>query len=142
MGARYLVPALPFFAVAAAGLAAPGGRRPPDWVVRLAWAVALAAVGYAVFMMLAGTAVKPEVPVQIRHPFGDYLLPRFWRGELAVSTQSIDSIGAPPTGPHFAWNLGQLVGLRGLASLLPLALVAAGAGGWLAWAIRDADRAG
>lgn len=71
--------------------------------------------------MLIGTAVKPEVPVQIKQPFADYLYPRFFDGNLAVSTQRIDMAGHPAKGPRAAWNLGHQLGLGGAATLLPLA---------------------
>jgi hypothetical protein len=148
MGPRYLVGAIPFVAVLAAGLALPsrsgststGGTRV---LRRSAWALAGAAALYSTFLMLAGTAVRPEVPVNQRHPFGAYILPRLANGELAVSTQSIDSIGSSPAfDPHdprrieHAWNLGQRVGLRGVASLGPLVAIWIACAFWLAWAVR------
>lgn len=135
MGPRYLVPALPFLAVLAAGTAlwTPRARG-----ARLATGIGLAAlVGWSVFHMLVGTAVKPEVPVHIRRPFAQFLLERFYRGELAVNTQSIDAIAPSRTGERFAWNLGELAGLDGLASLVPLAIAVLAALGWLAWAVRQ-----
>ena len=133
-GPRYLVPTIPFLAIAAAGLALAAG---PHWLQRAGWTLAIAAVTVSVVMMLIATSVKPEVPVYIERPFGDYLWPQFVRGDLAVSTQSIESPAAPEGGPRHAWNLGQLLGLRGLASLLPLAAL------WFAgtaWLIRVAQR--
>lgn len=153
MGPRYLIPAIPFLVIAAAGTLLPG--RPGTIVsgqpgarvrlpraARIAFgAAAVAGAVYAFVLMLAGTAVKPEVPVHIRRPFGDYLLPRFFRGELAINAQSIDSIAPARTGEPAAWNLGQLMGLDGLASLIPLALLLAAAGTWLWHAAAQADRA-
>jgi hypothetical protein len=130
MGARYLVPCLPFVVLAAAGLlvAPPASRA----LRRGLLAVAVAGVAWAGAHMLIGTAVKPEVPVHIKKPFAAYLYPRFFDGKLSVSTQSIDAAGHPAKGPRAAWNLGQRAGLDGAASLLPLivwmlALGAAGA---------------
>jgi hypothetical protein len=131
MGARYLVPAIPFLVVLAAGVALPPESALPPIGRRVAWAVATAIVGYSAFLMLAGTAVKPEVPSHIRRPFQQYLLPQLYRGQLAVSNQGIDMAGNPPDGPHQAWNLGQKLGLRGGASLLPLAAWIALCGGLL-----------
>ncbi|MCA9676117.1 MAG: hypothetical protein KC464_13845, partial [Myxococcales bacterium] len=96
----------------------------------LAWSFAL---------MLMGTAVKPEVPVWFKHPYGDYLWPRFRAGALSVSTQSIDMPGHPDRGPRQAWNLGQKLGLRGHASLAPLALWLLGLGALAARAARRDD---
>ena len=120
MGARYLVPCLPFLVLAAAGLvvAPPASRAVRRGLV----AFALAGVAWAGAHMLIGTAVKPEVPVQIKQPFADYLYPRFFDGKLAVSTQSIDMAGHPAKGPPAAWNLGHRLGLGGAASLLPLVI--------------------
>ena len=112
--------------------------------VRSAFAAA-AALGSA-FLMLAGTAVKPEVPVRERHPFEAYILPRLAKGELAISTQSIDSIrstpghDAPdPRRAEHAWNVGQRVGLDGLASLAPLVALWVACAAWLAWAVRSRE---
>jgi hypothetical protein len=98
--------------------------------------------------MLAGTAVKPEVPVGEKRPLSRYILPRFARGELAVSRQSIDSIGeAPARGAaearrrRAAWNLGQRAGLDGLASLAPLAIAWIACGAWLLAGVRLRERA-
>ncbi len=136
MGPRFMIPALPFWAVLAAGVLLPlrgEGARWRPWALRGLFA---ASAAYAVALMLVGTAVKPEVPLQIHHPFGDYLLPAFARGDLAVSTQGIDMAAMPPHAPTRAWNLGQQLGLPGLWSLLPLALVAAAAAAWLLASLR------
>ena len=145
-GPRYLVPAIPFFAVLAAALALPAtseGTSGAGALRRTAWAFAAAAALGSAFLMLAGTAVKPEVPVRERHPFGAYILPRLAKGELAISTQSIDSIrstpghDAPdPLRVEHAWNLGQRAGLDGLASLAPLVAVWVACAGWLVLAVR------
>jgi hypothetical protein len=133
MGARYLIPAIPFLVVLAAGAALLGAGR---GVRIVAWLGLAALVVYSAFHMLVGAAVKPEVPVHIARPFAQFLLARFYRGELAVNAQSIDAIAPSPAGQRFAWNLGELAGLRGLSSLVPLALVATACLGWLVWAVR------
>jgi hypothetical protein len=134
LGARYLIPALPFLAVLAAGCALrrdpPQVPSPTRWTVRAAWGAGLAAGALSVVLMLAGTAVKPEVPNTLRRPFADFVLPAFAAGRLAQNTQGIDDLEPVDGGPPQAWNLGQrLFGLDGLASLLPLA------GLWLAGAV-------
>lgn len=146
-GARYLVPAIPFLSVLAAGvLLEPATRR---W--RAAWIAGGVAAALSVSLMLVATAVKPEVPdgyiaptrraVKIERPFTEFLLPSFWRGEVAVNTQGIHQAGAPRRGPAFvgrrwAFNLGEAIGLRGKASLIPLGLLWAAGGWWLVWAVR------
>jgi hypothetical protein len=129
MGARYLIPIIPFLAILAAGCALATTERRA--AARIAWAGFLALAAYSAFLMLAGTAVKPEVPTHIQRPFGQYLLPHFYAGELSISTQSIDMPNHPDGAPSMAWNWGQLLGLDGLAELIPLALLMAAAGVWL-----------
>jgi len=118
MGARYLIPAVPFLAFAAGFAAGPALR-----------ALGAGLVALSVFVMLTGAAVMPEVPVIVPDPLRMFLLPRFFAGDLSVAN------------PHgAAWNLGQLAGLPGLWSLAPLGALWAAAG-VVAWrARRDAPR--
>jgi hypothetical protein len=59
----------------------------------------------------------------------ELLLPAFADGDLSLNHQTFVHGGASPElmrgnrVPHAAWNLGELAGLRGRASLLPLAVV-------------------
>jgi hypothetical protein len=119
-----------------------GRKRSPRWSLAV-WGLGLAAVAYSAFLMLVGTAVKPEVDVRIARPFGGFLLERFYGGDLAVNRQSIDAIAPARGGEPYSFNLGQLIGLDGLLSLLPLAVLMAGAGWWLWRTLRasavDAD---
>jgi hypothetical protein len=120
MGPRYLIPAVPFLAVAAGGVACAWGGW-SAWV-RVGCAFLLsAAATLSAALMLLGTAVKPEVPTHIARPFGDFLIPALAAGRLAVNTQSIDRITGARGGPPHAWNLGQQIGLEGFTSLAPLA---------------------
>jgi hypothetical protein len=136
MGPRYLVPAIPFVVFLAGGVVSGWPARWRGLPARVATgALALALAGSGA-LMLAGTAVKPEVPVTVRRPFGDYLLPAFRAGRIAISTQSIDSATAPAAGPRQAWNLGHRVGLDGRATLIPLAVYAAACAAWLTAAVR------
>jgi hypothetical protein len=140
MGPRYLIPAIPFLAIGVAGLFSwLDSMRLPRWLIRTAWAGALALIVYSMFLMLVGTAVKPEVPTAERKPFGRFLLPQFYEGKVAVSTQSIDMMGAPK-GKRQAWNLGHKAGLDGGASLVPLGVFLAGAGAWFAWTVHARRR--
>ena len=129
VGPRYLIPAIPFLAVGAAGL---GLSRAGVRVRRAGAVLAAILVAVSIGLMLVATSVKPEVPVQHTRPFGDFLFPRFFAGELADNPQSIESRVSPEGGPRYAWNLGQIIGLPGLASLAPLLAVWA-AGGALLW---------
>jgi hypothetical protein len=134
MGARYLVPCIPFLVLLAAG-ALLGPLR------RGLVAAALVLVLYSGFAMLAGTSVKPEVNIKEREPFQDFLYPRFFRGDLAVSTQGIHMIGEGKRGERQAWNLGHKVGLDGITSLIPLLLWCGAFGAVLVWTSRARDRA-
>ena len=115
LGPRHFVPAIPFLVVLVAGWLKPSAAHLPP----LAVGIAIAAIAWSSFMMLAATAVRPEIDSGIAHPFGDYVLPKLLHGELATSDQSIDR-ALPDDGRH-AWNLGEQLGLPGIASLAPLA---------------------
>jgi hypothetical protein len=75
------------------------------------------------------------VPTWYDRPFGEYLLPSFWSGQLAINTIPIH------TGfiheQRQAWNLGEKLGLTGLATLLPLAAYLAATTAWLIRARRS-----
>jgi hypothetical protein len=130
-GPRYLVPSLPFWAIGVAGvfLAASERRR----VMLRRGLVVLA--GIAAGLMLVATAVGPEVSERIARPHAEHLVPRFVAGDLAVSRQSFEMIRPAPDGPKQAWNLGQRLGLDGLASLLPLLAIWAACLAWLRCAL-------
>ncbi len=73
--------------------------------------------GVSIFFMLTATAVRPEE--YVTHPFRDLYFPSFFRGALGIR-------GEPTfiqAGSFNSFNLGQVVGLHGQASLLPLYLV-------------------
>ncbi|HUG55283.1 MAG TPA: hypothetical protein VMR21_16875 [Vicinamibacteria bacterium] len=136
MGPRYLIPAIPFLAVGAMGLVT---AWPPASTARRALAgVGGAAAAFSAALMLMGTAVRPDVPLTIRRPFQQYLVPSFRHGRVARSNHPIDGEGI--SGRRAAWNLGHVAGLDRLATLVPLALWAGVTGAWLAWAAAGADR--
>ena len=60
----------------------------------------------------------------------ELLWPAFRDGDLSLNPQtfvhnSVDAgrLRAPGAEPHAAWNLGEIAGLRGLPSLLPLLVI-------------------
>jgi hypothetical protein len=120
MGARYLVPAIPFLVILVAGCAIPPVPRPRRRRTARAAAIAIAVVvGASAFLMLAGTAVQPEVDANIDSPFTEFILPHLARGDIATSGQSIDMLNRTRRA-RFAWNLGEELGLDRSLSLAPL----------------------
>jgi len=135
-GARYLVPALPFLCLPLAfGLA----RWPR-------WGAGLGALSAA--CMLAFTATAVEVPAGFAVPLLDFAAPQLVEGRVSVNPQPLDAL-MPPTpyaaggGPtnDASFNLGELLHVRGLPSLLPLLATWGGAGALL-WRLRGCSRAG
>jgi hypothetical protein len=137
-GPRYLVPSLPAWAIGAAGVLFAFPERWQRWRMPVCCVFGAAAIT-SVALMLVATAVGPEVSERIARPYADHLIPRFRAGALAQNTQSFDMIRPLSDGPHHAWNLGQLLGLSGLASLLPLGVVWLAGGAWLRGTLRRAD---
>jgi hypothetical protein len=127
-GPRHLVPALPFLALAAGGLVA--GRAPS----RLEAAAYAPAVVYSAALMLVATAVQPEVPRWFGRPFRDYLFPAFAEGRLATNTLPIHTGSVHER--REAWNAGELLGLEGLPTIVPLAGLMAAGGLWLRRTVR------
>jgi hypothetical protein len=134
---RYLIPALPFVALALAPLFA---RFP-----RIATSIA----AFSAALMLLATAVGPLVPKSVPAPFGSYLLPLAagrsvqvgWsriEGPLSVNRAGVYEGGADRVlglgSPEAHWNsfnLGELMGLQDGWSLLPLLGLWAAGGAWL-----------
>ena len=119
VGPRYLIPMLPFlFSFALRGL-----RRFPRVCSGLAVLSAfemfsVAAVQLMVPDMSSTGSQSPRSPIA-------YCVGHLFRGQLSVSTQSVLDY-MPTDEPRGAWasyNLGELLGLPGLLSLLPLALL-------------------
>jgi hypothetical protein len=138
MGPRYLIPAIPFLAVGAMGLVLAWPTGTP--ARRMLAGVGGAAVAVSFALMLMGTAVRPDVPLTIARPFTQFVIPSFWHGRVARSNHAIDGEGV--SGVRAAWNLGHLVGLDRLPTLLPLAAWMALTGWWLARTVRAEDASG
>lgn len=136
-GPRFLVPGLPFMVLSLAALPA------------LLRALAVPLLIASVALMTATTAVDPQVPGghhddrrgQLAHkgeppdhyadPWFDFTLPRLRAGQLGDNRQSHVAPLAVPEHPRLppalealaqrcSWNLGERLGLPGLAQLLPL----------------------
>ena len=129
LGPRYLIPTLPFLAICAAGALQP--RPKADVWTRLRSVLVFLAMAVSVLLMLIGTAVKPEVPKEIEAPWTSFLVPHFFSGELSLNRTSFDDRW--PGSARQAWNLGEIAGLDGLASLLPLLALWGFAAGFMMW---------
>jgi hypothetical protein len=124
-GPRQMTAALPFLALGLAplwdlaGLAVRGPLL-AGWI----WGAALT---------LIAVSTTPQPPATFKAPVRELLWPAFRDGDLSLNPQtfvhnSVD-VGRLRGGgePHAAWNLGELAGLHGLTSLLPLAFLWLGA---------------
>jgi hypothetical protein len=123
IGPRYLVPAYPFLVLALVPVLAWG---------RIARGAVALLGGLSVALHLAIVAVNPQVPqiAGMTNPLFEYVLPVLLRaglvsvnnqGVLEGTTRGIASLSSPAE-VWASYNLGELLGLRGVASLLPLLL--------------------
>jgi hypothetical protein len=104
VGPRFLVPALPFAAI-------PLAFALRDWLARplsrwAAYGLIALSVGNVWAQTVAGRGYAPETlgGVDVTNPLAQYSLPALWRGDVAA-------------------NYGMALGLEGIWSLLPLAVV-------------------
>ena len=133
-GPRQIMSAMPFVAL---GLG-------PLWDLRARWwrgaLIGLFAWGIALTVIAEST--NPQPPADFKSPLTELLWPAFRDGDLSLNTQTMVHATPPggprpaPDVPRAAWNLGELAGLRGYASLLPLAGVWVIAAGRL-WSARQ-----
>ena len=129
VGPRQIGPALPFLAL---GLA-------PLWDSWRGAGRALLAGGWlwGAALMLVAVSTTPQPPASVERPFTQLLLPAFREGALGLNNQRFTDFRADETAIRrrtpsgVSWNLGTKMGLGGLASLIPLALVWLGFGWWL-----------
>jgi hypothetical protein len=114
-GPRYAGASIPLLSI---GLAVAWQRAKPVWRSVLA---VLAVVSVLVTVMVVSTT--SQLAMQDSCPMAHSSWPAFWAGELALNRQSMLTAAEAACGNYGAFNLGQLMGLRGLASLIPLLLV-------------------
>ena len=115
-GPRHMAPALPFLSLAVAPIWSKG--RP---ILRLGLLmVALYGAGHA-FVAVSTTAQPPDTYLR---PVAQLFWPRFIQGDLSTNWQSYLEYLPRDERDHtsHAWNIGEKIGLSGLASLLPLVL--------------------
>ena len=124
-GSRHLGPALPFVSIGIAPIWQQGRRA-----LRLAVLV-LAAV--SIGESLVAVATTPQPPgIAPADPMRELLWPAFAAGDFPIGWQSMFELRPPPGAmsdlerrgvPRASWNLGQLIGLDGHMSLLPLVAI-------------------
>ena len=110
-GPRYAGAAIPLLCL---GLAVSWDRVSIHWRRVM---VALALVSIALSLMVVSTT--SELAMQDSCPIVHSTWPAFWSGHMALNRDSM--LTAAEAGPEYgAFNLGQMFGLHGLASLFPL----------------------
>jgi hypothetical protein len=73
----------------------------------------------SIFVTLMVISTTSQLAMQDSCPIVHSSWPAFWSGHMAINRVSMLT-SAEAAGGHGAFNLGQLLGLRGLASLIPL----------------------
>jgi hypothetical protein len=122
-GPRYAGAALPLLCL---GLAVSWDRASVGWRRVM---VGLALVSICLSLMVVSTT--SQLAMQDNCPIVHSTWPAFWLGQMAVNRDSMLTAAEAATGDG-AFNLGQMLGLGGLASLIPLlALWEAGALVWI-----------
>ena len=122
-GPRQLSPSLPFLAL---GLAPLWDLTPVRHGLRT---VLVGGLIWGVAVTLVAVSTTPQPPSSVRAPVRELLWPAFRDGDLSLNHQTFVHGGADAsrlrggTLPHAAWNLGEVAGLHGLPSLLPLVTV-------------------
>ena len=93
----------------------------------------LTLLAVSILVSLVAVSTTPQPPDSLRSPLTQYLWPSFWKGQLSL--EHISMLGPAEEDPahsHGAFNLGELMGLQGLPSLLPLlAIWALGGAAWI-----------
>ena len=115
---RQVTPALPFMALGLLPLW-DSGRKVLRGLLMAGWICGVA-------VTLVAVSTTPQPPSSYRAPMRQLLWPAFVDGDLSLNHQTFVHGSASPDQmrgrqiPHAAWNLGEVMGLRGLPSLLPL----------------------
>ena len=113
-GPRYAGACIPLLCV---GLAVAWQRAIPAWRSVLAGLAGLAACSVLVALMAVSTT--SQLAMQDSCPIVHSSWSAFWAGDLAMNRQSMLQT-AEAGGGYGAFNLGQMIGLHGIASLIPL----------------------
>ena len=109
-----------------------GERATPVWR-RVLVGLALCSV----FVALMVVSTTSQLSMQDSCPIVHSTWPAFWSGQVALNRDSMLTVAeAGSSGEYGAFNLGQLLGLRGLASLIPLLAVWGIAAVLVGWRMR------
>jgi len=126
-GPRYASASIPVLGL---GIAVAWQHASPLWR-RVLIALALGSL----FIALMVVSTSSQLSMVDSCPILHRSWPAFWSGQMAMNRESMLT-AAEAAGNYSAFNLGQLLGLRGLASLIPLLAVWGGAG-LMWWRIRE-----
>jgi 4-amino-4-deoxy-L-arabinose transferase-like glycosyltransferase len=120
-GPRYVGGCIPLLCI---GLAVSWNRANRAWR-----RVLLALTAVSVFVALMAVSTTSQLSMQDPCPIVHSTWPAFWSGHFAINRDSMLTVGEVGTsGKYGAFNVGQLLGLHGLASLIPLFVMWAVAG--------------
>jgi hypothetical protein len=120
-GPRYTGASFPLLCI---GLAVAWQRATPAWR-RVLMAFALGSV----LVALMAVSTTSELSMQDSCPLLHSTWPAFWSGQLALNRVSMLTVAEAGSSPQYgAFNLGQFLGLHGLASLIPLLAIWTAAG--------------
>ena len=112
-GPRYAGAGIPLLCV---GFAVAWGRITPVWRRMM-----IVAGACSVFVALMVVSTTSELSMQDSCPLLHSAWPSFWSGHMALNQESMLTAAEGGSSAQFgAFNLGQLLGLRRLASLIPL----------------------
>jgi hypothetical protein len=112
-GPRYTGACIPLLCV---GLAPAWQRAPRAWR-RVLTGLALCSV-FLGWMVVSTTS---QLSMQDKCPMVHSVWPAFWSGQMALNHDTMLTVAEARSGANYgAFNLGQLLGLHGLASLIPL----------------------
>jgi len=115
-GPRYMAAALPLLCL---GLAPIWDYSNRLWRRLL---VALAVCSGLFSLMAVSTTAQP--PDRFRCALFQLLAPSFWAGQMSLNRASMLTLSENASGQaHGAFNLGELIGMHGLPSLIPLFLI-------------------
>ncbi len=115
-GPRYAGASIPLLCL---GLPVAWRRATPVWR-RVMIALALCSV----FVALMVVSTTSQLSMQDGCPIGHSVWPAFWSGQVALNRESMLTVTEAGSNREYgAFNLGQLMGLRGVASLIPLLAV-------------------